>query len=113
MHELSVAMAVVDRAVTLANGARVVSISMEVGVLACVLPDALKFCFEVAAEGTEAAGAKLEISSKPASVSCRVCQRQFHLNEVLGSCACGSIDLDWRSGRELQIVAMEMEATHV
>jgi hydrogenase nickel incorporation protein HypA/HybF len=36
-------------------------ISVEVGKLSCVSPDALAFCFDVVAQGTLAEGARLNI----------------------------------------------------
>ena len=82
---------------------------MEVGVLACVLPEALQFCFDVVAEGTQAAGAELSIRSTLASVRCHDCDRRFELSEPLGTCDCGSANLEWMSGRELNIVAIHLE----
>jgi hydrogenase nickel incorporation protein HypA/HybF len=83
---------------------------MEVGVLTCVLPDALEFCFEVAAAGTSAEGARLRILRRRAKVHCNDCQRQFELGEPFGGCTCGSVNLDFRTGRELSLVQMEIES---
>jgi hydrogenase nickel incorporation protein HypA/HybF len=44
-----------------AGGARVKRVVLEVGDLTCVLPDALRFCFELATEGTVMEGAELAI----------------------------------------------------
>ena len=61
MHELGIAMDVVDVVTERARGARVKRIVLEIGVLTAVLPDALRFCFDLATEGTPVAGASLEI----------------------------------------------------
>jgi len=109
MHELSIAVEIVERAVARANGARIRRITLQVGVLSCVLPDALSFSFEIAAQGTSAHGARLEIRSPKAAVRCRRCHASFELDRGYGSCVCGSVDLDWQSGRELTLLEMEIE----
>src|SRR6185369_15466639 len=65
MHELSIATSVVETCVAHAGGARILRVRLEVGQLAAVLPDSLRFCFEVCAHGTPAEGAELEILETP------------------------------------------------
>jgi hydrogenase nickel incorporation protein HypA/HybF len=47
------------------GGAPVKRLVLEVGELTCVLPDALRFCFEIATEGTVMQGAELTIMETP------------------------------------------------
>ena len=47
------------------DGGRVVRVVVEVGELAAALPDALRFSFDVASEGTPVEGAALDIISTP------------------------------------------------
>lgn len=61
MHELGIAQGIVELVAEKSEGARVVRVVVVVGRLVAVLPDALRFCFELAAEGTVAEGAALEI----------------------------------------------------
>ena len=61
MHELSVTREIVAIACNAASGQRVRAISVAVGALSCVSPDALTFCFDVVAQGTRAEGARLDI----------------------------------------------------
>jgi hydrogenase nickel incorporation protein HypA/HybF len=61
MHELAIASAIVEMVVEVAGGKRVSRVVVEIGKLAAVLPDALRFSFDVASEGTSAAGAALEV----------------------------------------------------
>ncbi|HLY89528.1 MAG TPA: hydrogenase maturation nickel metallochaperone HypA [Acetobacteraceae bacterium] len=61
MHELSLTREIVSIACNAASGQRVHMISVEVGKLSCVSPDALAFCFDVVAQGTLAEGARLNI----------------------------------------------------
>jgi len=49
MHELSVTREIVSIACNAASGKRVHVVSVEVGSLSCVSPEALAFCFDVLA----------------------------------------------------------------
>jgi len=61
MHEMAIVAGILDAVTEKCEGRRVVKVVVEVGRLAAVLPDALRFCFEVAACGTDAEGAVLDI----------------------------------------------------
>jgi hydrogenase nickel incorporation protein HypA/HybF len=61
MHELALSQAIVDMCAERAAGARVLRVTLEVGALAAVLPEALRFCFDVCARDTALEGAALEI----------------------------------------------------
>lgn len=65
MHEMSIALHLVDAVRARAEGARVVRVRVRIGELAAVLPEALRFAFEVACEGTALDGARLEIERVP------------------------------------------------
>ncbi|MEU0222561.1 hydrogenase maturation nickel metallochaperone HypA, partial [Streptomyces sp. NPDC006265] len=69
MHELSIATAIIERADELARAdgtAAVSKVTVRVGELAGVVPDALGFAFEVARDGTALAGAHLVVEQIPA-----------------------------------------------
>ena len=61
MHELAIVSGIVDAVTERSGGDRIVRVVVEVGRLTAVLPDALRFCFEVVARGTAAEGASLDI----------------------------------------------------
>jgi hydrogenase nickel incorporation protein HypA/HybF len=61
MHELGLAMEVVDIVTRRAAGQGVRRVVVEIGALAAVQAEALTFSFQLASEGTSAAGAALEI----------------------------------------------------
>jgi hydrogenase nickel incorporation protein HypA/HybF len=64
MHELAVVedmLAVVDAGCERSHGRRVLRVVLVIGKDSGVLPDAVRFCFEVATEGTVAEGATLDI----------------------------------------------------
>jgi hydrogenase nickel incorporation protein HypA/HybF len=61
MHELAIVHGIVDAVTSRCEGDRILRVVVEVGRMTAVLPDALRFCFDVAAQGTAAEGASLDI----------------------------------------------------
>lgn len=108
MHELAIAQEIVAIVAERTGNARVSRIVVEIGRLCAVVPDALRFCFDLATEGTVAEGARLEIVEIPGLARCRACGGQVILDRPFGRCACGATDLDWLAGEELRIKAVEM-----
>ncbi len=108
MHELGIVQQLLEIVTERCDGARVSKIVMEVGMLSAVLPDALMFAFDVAREGTVADHATLEIISIPGTARCCKCSLLVTLTRPYGRCDCGSSDLDWQSGEELNIREMEL-----
>jgi hydrogenase nickel incorporation protein HypA/HybF len=108
VHELSVTRSVVDAVCERAAGRRVHRITIEVGALTAVVPDAMRFCFELVTEGTVAEGARLDIEQCPGAAHCRTCDASFTLADPILLCPCGSADVRVTAGRELQLVSMEV-----
>jgi hydrogenase nickel incorporation protein HypA/HybF len=108
MHEMGIALQIVEIAAERSAGARVVRVIVEIGKLAAVLPDAVRFCFDAASEGTLLEGAMLDILETPGRARCRACAGEVVLERPLGRCACGSADLEWLSGDELTVRGMEL-----
>lgn len=67
MHELSIAASIVEIASEEAarQGGRVECVHLKLGALSGVVPDALRFSWDLACEETPLAGAKLEIQGAP------------------------------------------------
>jgi hydrogenase nickel incorporation protein HypA/HybF len=103
MHELAIAQEIVAMVTARAPGAEILRVVLEVGKLAPVLPDALRFCFDVCAEGTSLHGATLDIREVPGRARCRTCGAEVPLEQPFGQCACGCTDLAWLTGEELRI----------
>ena len=61
MHELGISRNIVAIVADAARGRRVRRITLEIGALSGVVPEAIEFAFDLAAEGTPAAGAVLDI----------------------------------------------------
>jgi hydrogenase nickel incorporation protein HypA/HybF len=108
MHELGLALELVDVVTKRAAGAQVKRVTVEVGVLTAVLPDALEFCFGLAVEGTPMAGATLSIVREPALARCRSCTLESHQTSLVARCACGAWDFEWLSGSELRVCKLEV-----
>ncbi|HAG82834.1 MAG TPA: hydrogenase maturation nickel metallochaperone HypA [Cyanobacteria bacterium UBA12227] len=109
MHELGITQTIVDTVSEHAKGAKVQRITLEIGKLAAIMPDAVRFCFDVCCRGTVLEGATLEIIEIPGLARCRRCGTQVSLDEPFGICECGSVELDVISGQELKIKEMEVE----
>ncbi|MBM2613955.1 hydrogenase maturation nickel metallochaperone HypA [Actinoplanes sp. LDG1-06] len=106
MHELAIAQSVVEAVCTRAGDRRVHRVTLRIGALTAVVPEAMSFSFDLATEGTLAAGARLEMVAVPAAGQCRTCGHHGPIHGLL--CPCGSADVDVTAGRELQIVSMEV-----
>jgi hydrogenase nickel incorporation protein HypA/HybF len=114
MHELSIAMSMIDIAseeAAAVGGGRVMALHLKLGPLSGVIKDALLFSYDVAASGTALEGSSLVIEEVPVVVFCRSCNQQRTIETIqhLGCPLCGELAPEVVSGRELQIVAMEIE----
>ena len=108
MHEMSIAMAVVEQvAGAVPEGAgRVGSVLLQVGELAGVVPESLHFCFGLACAGTVLEGAELVTETVPARARCAACTTEWAVGmpPELGCPDCGGgAATELLTGRELQI----------
>jgi hydrogenase nickel incorporation protein HypA/HybF len=115
MHELSVAMELVDLACQLAHeqprACRVVALKLRLGELSGVVEEAVRFGFEIAAAGTAAEGAALEIERVPVSVFCPACRLSAPLESVQRF-RCPRCDRPTgrvTEGRDLMLSSVEVE----
>jgi hydrogenase nickel incorporation protein HypA/HybF len=108
MQELALTQDLVDLVCERFAGRRVTRVVLEIGRLCAVVPDAFRFCFGLCVEGTLADGAELEIQETPGSACCRRCGSTFAIDSLLGTCACGSSELELSGGDELRLKAVEV-----
>ena len=114
MHELSIAMSIVEMAEEEADhrgGALVNAVHLKLGVLAGVVKDALLSSYELACEGTGLQGSRLVIEEIPIVVFCPKCRAHRTLDSVQWFVCpeCNSPVSDVIHGRELQVVALEIQ----
>jgi hydrogenase nickel incorporation protein HypA/HybF len=108
MHELGIAQEIIAIVAERAGEARVSRVVLEIGKHSLILPDAIRFCFDLCGEGTVVEGARLEILEIPGRARCRDCGAEIALEEPFGTCVCGGNDLQWLSGDEIKIKEMEV-----
>jgi hydrogenase nickel incorporation protein HypA/HybF len=108
MHELGITQEILEVVTAHSKGATVRRVVLEIGKLSAVLPDSLRFCFELCSEGTVAEGAILDIIETPGTARCRQCGAEVMLQRPFGRCECGCSDLEWLTGEELRIKEMEV-----
>jgi hydrogenase nickel incorporation protein HypA/HybF len=108
VHELAISQSVLDAVRERTGDARVTVVRLDVGRLSGVVPDALRFCFEMVAEGTPLAGAELCIGEPPGRAHCSACGVDFGLDDPILLCPCGSADVVVIAGRDLLIRSVEV-----
>jgi len=87
---------------------RIRRVTVKVGKLKAVEPQALAACFEIFAEGTPAEGAELAIDHVPAHGKCRDCGRDFDLEGFRLLCpGCGGNRVDIAGGEDLYVESFE------
>lgn len=112
MHEMSIAMNIVDIACREAqkDGAQSISmIELDVGSLAGVMIDSLTFCYDAVCKDTLAADSALKINEIPAMATCRKCAHSFMIDSFVALCPqCESYEIDIIQGRELKLKAINV-----
>lgn len=108
MHELAIAESVVSSVLEHTEGRHVSGVRLRVGRLSGVVPDALVFCFDLAAVGTPLEGASLDIEDVEARARCRSCEVDFTMVDSFLLCACGSADVELLTGRDLALASVEV-----
>jgi hydrogenase nickel incorporation protein HypA/HybF len=109
MHELSITQNIVAIVSDAAKGQKVRRVTLDIGELSGVTPDAIAFCFDVVAKGTALDGAVLDIHRIKGLALCRTCGARFATDTIYQSCACGSLNIQRLAGEELKIREMELE----
>jgi hydrogenase nickel incorporation protein HypA/HybF len=114
MHELSIAMSILDLAAEEAQrrGARgVAAIHLKMGPLSGVVKEALLAAYDLAREASTINAAELIIDEVPLVVNCSICQTERTLTspQELFCPACGTPTPDVVHGRELEVFALELE----
>jgi hydrogenase nickel incorporation protein HypA/HybF len=114
VHELSIALSVLDIVRTAAAESGLASVTivrLRVGKASGVQPDSLRFAFDCSREGTVAEGARLEIEEVAIGGRCDVCNNDFTSQEpyVLACPLCGGSSFRVTTGDELHVLDLEGE----
>lgn len=113
MHELSIAMSMIDMAteeVEKNGGTKVEAIYMKLGKLSGVVKDALLFSWEVACQGTSLEGSRLEIEDIPVVVRCDNCNKDRTLEAInkMFCPVCEQATPEILQGKEMVVTALEI-----
>jgi hydrogenase nickel incorporation protein HypA/HybF len=113
MHELSIAMSIVELAQEEAErrGVEIDAVHLKLGALSGVVKQALLSCYEMACEGTPLQGSRLVVEDVPVVIFCPSCRARRPLSSVQLFCCheCGTPASEVVQGKELEVVALEMK----
>ena len=112
MHEMSLAegvLGVVADATRAHHPCAVRAVRLEIGALAAVELEALRFAFDVVKRGSVADGAALEIVHVPGAAWCMQCSRSVAIAERTDPCPeCGSWQLHVTGGDQMRVLELEL-----
>jgi len=113
MHEMSLAEGIrqiVEEAARNQGFGRVRTVVLEIGQLAAVEPDSLRFCFDAVMKGGPADGAVLQIDRVPGRGWCAQCAAHVDIAELYDPCPrCGSYRVQVSGGTEMRVKELEIE----
>ncbi len=111
MHELGLCSSIVDAVEQRAGPRAVVAVTVRVGRLHHVHPDAFEQSFAMAAMGTVAEEARAQLVLLPVRARCGVCRAEWEGDEAPAACpACGAVDMELTGGDELLLESIEYRA---
>jgi hydrogenase nickel incorporation protein HypA/HybF len=112
MHELSLCesiLHVIEQQASTQKFTRVTRVWLEIGKLACVEVDAMRFCFDVVMKDSIAESSILEIIEVPGQAWCLICEKNVLVNQRYDECPdCGSYQLQVNQGEQMQIKELEV-----
>jgi hydrogenase nickel incorporation protein HypA/HybF len=113
MHELSIAMSIVDLAQEEADrrgGVQIKAVHLRLGLLSGVVKDALLSSYEMACADTCLEGSHLVVVEVPVIVFCQKCnaQRPVHSTQMFCCSDCGTPTGEVVQGKELMVVGLEV-----
>jgi len=113
VHEMSLAesmLQIIEDAARKQGFTRVKTVWLEIGQLACVEQESLRFGFDVVTRGSIAEQARLEIIETAGQGRCEKCEQNFPLAALYEACPeCGSYDVKVTSGDGMRVKELEVE----
>ena len=113
MHEMSLAEGIIQLVEDAARAdgcTKVKTIWLEIGQLAAVEKEALRFCFDAVTREGIAEGARLEIIETPGQGWCMKCEGNVPVTALYEACpVCGSYQIQVTGGSEMRVKEFEVE----
>jgi hydrogenase nickel incorporation protein HypA/HybF len=113
MHEMSLVEGIVQLVEDAARAdgcTRVKAVWVEIGQLAAVEKEALRFCFDAVTRDGIADGARLEIIETPGQGWCMKCAGTVEVAALYDPCpVCGSYQIQVTGGNEMRVKEFEVE----
>lgn len=113
MHELAITGSVIDLINQEARDRgfrKVLAVSLRVGEYSGLVPECLREFFPIAARGSIAEGAALDIQSVPAAFRCLDCGYEGPVERRAACCPdCGSTAIRMTAGREFFVDSLKVE----
>jgi hydrogenase nickel incorporation protein HypA/HybF len=113
MHEMSLCEGILQviEENARANGyRRVIMVRLEIGALAGVEIDAMRFSFDAVTRGSVAEGARLDIVRLPGRAWCMDCAREVQVAQRYDECpGCGGFQLEITAGAQMRIKEFEVD----
>ena len=114
MHELSIALSIVEMAQEEAERhgkAQILAVHLRLGQLSGVAKEALLSSYDMACESTPLEGSQLVIEEIPVEVFCPKCQVARRVRSIQWFCCpkCFTPTPDVLRGKELEVVALELK----
>lgn len=113
MHELSIAMSIVDiasRQAEAASAEKVTQIELDIGMLSGIELESLEFALSVATRDSMFEFTNFKINRIDALCECRACKHLYAPGADFGPCPnCGKHEPEFIKGKELQIKSLLVE----
>lgn len=113
MHEMSLAdsvLQVIEDSARVNGFTRVKTVWLEIGELAGVEPEAMRFCFDMVVKNTLAEGTQLEIIETAGTGWCMPCGQTVPLRQRYDPCPhCEGFQVQPTGGLEMKVKELEVE----
>ena len=110
MHELSIAMSIVDIAskkATESFSEKVTQVELDIGTMSGIEFESLRFALSVAVKDTLLEGTRFKINRIEPLCECNSCTHLYAPGQDFGACPeCGNLDIEYIRGKELQIKSL-------
>ena len=113
MHEMSLAegvLQIIEESARTQNFTKVRKVWLEIGQLAGVEAEAMRFCFDMVVRDSIAHEASLEIIEMPGQARCLHCAEVVPVQTLLDACPkCGSYQVQITGGNEMRVKELDVE----